>query len=88
MLVKQLSPGTAVVSSKELGTNCWLPCRFVKDDGRCNRIFTCSYPEKKRCEAVKAEITALQQQQFRLATNIVNIGHTIRTLENMLEKGM
>lgn len=83
-MVKQLSPGTAVVSLKELGTNCWLPCRFIKDNGRCDRIFTCSYPEKKRCEAVRAEIAALLQQQRRLTNNIITIGQTIRTLENMM----
>jgi len=83
-VVRQISPGAAEVSSKELGTNCWLPCRFVKEDGRCDRIHTCSYPEKKRCEAVKAEIGALLQQQRRLTQNIVNIGQTIRKLEKML----
>ena len=51
----------AVVSSKELGTRCWLPARFV-DGVRCPRVMQCTYPEKKTCKAVTAEILHLNAQ--------------------------
>lgn len=47
----------AIVSSRELGTNCWLPARFL--GGRCARVMTCSYPEKAKCKAVETEIEYL-----------------------------
>lgn len=50
----------AVVSSKELGTNCWLPRRFI-EGCRCPRVMSCGYPEKKTCKAVDAEIVHLHQ---------------------------
>jgi len=37
-----------IVSSKELGTNCWLAKRFC--GGICERYERCSYPEKKTCK--------------------------------------
>ena len=49
-----------VVSSKELGTNCWLPCRFIQG-GRCAKVMTCNYPEKRTCKAVDAEIKYLNE---------------------------
>lgn len=49
---------TAVVSSKELGTNCWLPKRFIAGS-RCCRVMECSYPEKATCMAVVTEIVRL-----------------------------
>ena len=53
---------TAIVSSKELGSNCWLPARFVKG-ARCDRVMQCTYPEKKTCKALNAEIAYLQQER-------------------------
>jgi len=38
-----------VVSSKELGVNCWLVARFL--GGECQRYDECNYPEKERCKA-------------------------------------
>lgn len=46
----------AIVSSKELGTNCWLPQRFIETSERCQRWDRCKYPEKARCKARQAEI--------------------------------
>lgn len=44
-----------VVNSKELGTNCWLPARFI-GGGRCLRWEDCRYPEKAECKAREWEI--------------------------------
>jgi len=52
------TPNWAVVKSSDLGTNCWLPKRFVKGS-RCDRLMQCNYPEKKTCKAVQAEIDFL-----------------------------
>jgi len=56
------NPKTAIVSSKELGTNCWLPRRFIEGT-RCERVVECTYPEKKTCKAVDAEIAYLHQER-------------------------
>lgn len=48
----------AIVKSSELGTNCWKPCRFVPGS-RCNRVESCTYPEKKTCKAIPAEVDYL-----------------------------
>lgn len=40
---------TAIVNSKELGTNCWLAVRFT--GGVCLRCEHCTYPEKVKCRA-------------------------------------
>ena len=85
-MVTHLGPRMAIVSSGELGTNCWHPRRFVTDGSRCERLFTCSYPEKHRCQAVNAEIRHLRQEQRRLVHVYVNIGRTMKTLGNMLKK--
>ncbi len=85
-MVKQLGERTAVVSSKELGTNCWLAKRFVKDGGRCCRVWTCNYPEKKTCQAVQREIDYLRQEQQRLAQVSSNIDTKIEELAEMLVK--
>lgn len=61
-MTKQLGDRTAIVSSKELGTNCWLPRRFIENSDRCDRVWTCSYPEKQTCQAVKAEIKTMLEQ--------------------------
>ena len=80
-MVQHLGPRTAIVNSTELGTNCWLPKRFVTEGSRCERLYTCSYPEKTRCQAVRAELRHLRQEQLRLARVYVNIGRTMEMLE-------
>lgn len=70
------------VSSKELGTNCWLPKRFLKGSC-CDRVWTCSYPEKKHCMAVQAEIDALWDKSERISILMFNILKAIGDLENM-----
>ncbi|KKL72331.1 hypothetical protein LCGC14_2086000 [marine sediment metagenome] len=85
-LIHQASPGTALVDSKEFGSNCWHPCRFIKDDGRCHRLYVCIYPERKNCQAVHAEITHLKKTQVRLMNTSIQIDHTIETLAEMLQK--
>lgn len=85
IVVKQLSENTAIVSSKELGTRCWLPKRFIKGE-RCDRVYLCNYPEKKTCQAVKAEIIYLMLEQTRLVNTYKNIDIRIAELTAMLEK--
>lgn len=85
-MVEQLGPRTAIVRSKELGTNCWLAKRFVKEGSRCDRVFTCKYPERKTCQAVHAEIAHLKQEQVRLINQSIQIDHTVEMLAEMLKK--
>lgn len=49
---------TAIVKASALGSNCWLPARFV-DGARCPRVMQCTYPEKHHCKAVQAEVDYL-----------------------------
>ena len=51
-----------------LGTNCWLPNRLI--GGRCDKVLTCKYPEKKTCKAVAAEITYLQEQADSFVSSV------------------
>lgn len=74
---------SAVVSSKELGTNCWSPHRFC--GGRCSRVMTCNYPEKHTCEAVKDEISYLQNRQQEL---IAGFGVRLEQLTNKISEGI
>lgn len=60
--MKKLGPREASVSIQELGTNCWLPRRFIEGK-RCCRVTTCNYPEKRSCKAVDAEIAWLHEQR-------------------------
>lgn len=85
-MVEQPGPRTAIVTLKELGTNCWHPCRFIKDDGRCDRVYVCKYPERKMCQAVHAEIAHLKNEQVRLMNQSIQIDRTIEMLAEMLEK--
>jgi len=85
-MIKLLGPRMGVVSVKELGTNCWLPRRFVTDGTRCSHIWTCSYPEKKICQAIHVEIAYFAQEQARLARVICNLDIRIKELAKMLEK--
>ncbi|KKN40487.1 hypothetical protein LCGC14_0732760 [marine sediment metagenome] len=84
-MVEQLGPQTAVVSSKELGTNCWLPKRFVQNGSRCDRIYVCPYPERKTCLAVQAEIDHLLNEKNRLIMVSMAIDNRIQELSEMLE---
>jgi len=85
-MVKQLGPNCAEVTMAELGTNCWHPCRFIQDDGRCHRVWACSYPEKEQCQAVKAEICHTVEQQSRLLIVYTNLDLRIKELIEMLQK--
>jgi len=60
IVVRKIGCKSAVVTLKELGSNCWLPKRFIKG-ARCDRVMECTYPEKKTCEAVDAEIAYIRQ---------------------------
>ncbi len=78
----QSEPKTAIVSSKELGTNCWSSFRFCRGL-RCPRVFRCTYPEKKTCAAVKTELTYLKEHSRQLIDEIKkNAKASIEQLEN------
>lgn len=64
-MVKKTGKNTAIVSSKELGTNCWLSARFIEGK-RCCLVMRCTYPEKKTCKAVDAEIAYLREEMRKL----------------------
>jgi len=85
-VVTPIGERAAVVTLKELGTNCWLPRRFVQRGSRCDRVYCCNYPEKKKCQAVHAEIAYLKKEQVRLYNSSIQIDHTIEILAKMLEK--
>ena len=85
-MIEHLGLRTAIVSLHELGTNCWLPKRFVQDGNRCCRVWTCSYPEKKTCMAIQAEIKHMVEEQARLVTVYKNLDQRILELQNMLGK--
>lgn len=59
-MAKKKGDKSAIVTSKELGFNCWLPKRFI-EGSRCDRVMECTYPEKKACKAVDAEIAYIRQ---------------------------
>lgn len=84
-MVKKIGDRAVIVSSKELGTNCWLVRRFIQDGDRCPRVWVCNYPEKKTCQAVKAEIHHLMGEQERLIIIHHNIEQRIIELQNTLK---
>lgn len=51
-------PKVAVVSSSEVGTNCWKAVRFT--GGECKMINTCKYPEKKTCKAYSDRVKIIR----------------------------
>lgn len=84
-MARKIGDRTAIVSSKELGTNCWLARRFIEGT-RCDRLYVCKYPERKTCQAVHAEIAHLKQEQVRLMNQSIQIDRNIEILAAMLEK--
>lgn len=72
----------AIVSSKDLGTNCWLPKRFVGECHKCDRFVVCNYPEKKvslEAQAVIEEIKGLEKD----ARGKLNRANKLREQHNM-----
>jgi hypothetical protein len=69
---------TAIVNSKDLGSNCWLAARFCGN--RCARVMRCTYPERQTCKAVDAEIEHLQSEK---QTCISSIDTRITILQKM-----
>jgi len=59
-VAKKKGGKSAIVTLKEMGFNCWLPKRFI-EGSRCDRVMECTYPEKKTCKAVNAEIAYIRQ---------------------------
>ncbi len=79
-------PKTAIVNSKELGTNCWSSFRFCYGM-RCPRVFTCDYPEKKNCRAVEIQLAYLREHSRQLIDEIKkNAKASIQQLGNGLKK--
>ena len=85
-MVKQLGHGCVSVTVKELGTNCWLAKRFCQNGSRCDRVYCCNYPEKKKCQAVHAEIAYLEHEKNRLIVVSMNLDMRVQELAAMLEK--
>jgi len=83
--VKRIGKNIAIVSFKELGTNCMLPKRFIPGE-RCDRVWLCNYPEKKTCQAVHVEIAYLKQEKKRLVAVSINLDNRVEELAAMLEK--
>ena len=83
--MKILSKNAVEVTLKDQGGNCWTGNRFILSD-RCMSVFTCSYPEKRTCQAVQAEIAHLRDTQIRMVRSITQIGHTIESLRQMTEE--
>lgn len=75
-----------VIDVEELGKNCWAPCRFIQEDGRCSRVWTCNYPEKENCRAVTAEIKYLLEERERANRVIKNLDKQVHELMKMLKK--
>lgn len=75
-MVKELGGNVAIVSSSELGTDCWSSFRFIRGY-RCPRVMECNYPGKKTCRAVDAEIKHLNEElidhQGRVAEKIAKL---------------
>lgn len=68
-MVKEIGPRVAIVTLKELGTNCWLPARFI-GGARCARVMACNYLEKRTCRAVGAEVTHLREAVAKLSVRM------------------
>jgi len=85
-LVHHPEPGLAIVSSKELGVNCWHPKRFVTQGSRCDRLYRCNYPEKKNCQAIHAEIAYFQERQRQMMKLSGEMDAEIEILTKMTQK--
>lgn len=83
--MKKIGDQVAIVTLKELGTNCWLTRRFIRGN-RCERLDLCKYPERKTCQAVYAEIDYLKKAKERHQQCIVNIENRIFDIVAWLEK--
>ena len=85
-MIEQLRPRTAVISSKELMTNCWSSRRFIRGL-RCPRVLTCTYPEKKLCRAAGTELAHIREYSKQLIDKIKkNAKDSIQQLENDLKE--
>jgi len=85
-MVRHIGDKVAIVSSKELGTNCWAPRRFVEEGHRCERLYRCKYPERKNCQAVHAEIAYLKERQRQLIKQSGDINAEVEEVIKMLGK--
>ncbi len=89
-MVRQLGPGAAEVTSQELGTNCWHPRRFVEAGSRCEYVYRCRYPEKRKCKAVLGEIDFLGQRIIDIQKDAIDrmqkLGQSMIELHKIVEK--
>ena len=84
-MVRHIGDKVAIVSSKELGTNCRLAKRFIPGH-RCERLYRCKYPERKNCQAVHAEIAYLKERQRQLIKQSGDIDAEVEEVIKMLGK--
>jgi len=55
----------AIVSSKDLGLDCWSPRRFTNSCKDCDRIMKCKLPE-----GLKGQLTVLEHKIMKAQENI------------------
>lgn len=60
---------TAIVTSSELGANCWSAMRFTRTCHKCDRYDRCRYPERvanEQYDSMRAEAKRLKDESDRL----------------------
>ena len=72
----------AIVRQDELGTNCWMPIRFLNRCGECFRYERCNYPEKKR----DAVYDALLREKSKLNRKLKAVRKEIARMSGKLPK--
>jgi len=82
-MARIINGNVAIVSQDELGTNCWMPIRFLDRCRECFRYERCNYPEKKtdavydRLLKEKSELNrklkAIRKEIARMSGKLVEI---------------
>ena len=73
---------TAIVSQNELGTNCWMPIRFLDRCRECFRYERCNYPEKK----TDAIYDALLKEKSELNRKLKAVREEIARMSGKLDQ--
>ena len=77
-----IDKNTAIVSQNELGTNCWMPIRFLKRCRECFRYERCKYPEKER----DAVYDALLREKSELNRKLKAVRKEIARMSGKLDQ--
>ena len=62
----------AVASVEEVGTNCWMPIRFLGMCYKCGRYDKCTYPEKVVNPEFEKEKRRVQRQRTKAIKDFEN----------------